>query len=155
RRVLCRGARCPRLGRPRRARTTTRLGRVRRRRETPQQPCCHHLVLQLCPEGRMHSVAIRLKIRAGPIGPSPQWYHYTKLAFEHVPESRMRITEHQARLLALCRIKGISWYLLAREAQRPDGIDRLWHGETIEQSAEAANATSLIRANHAHLNDHL
>jgi hypothetical protein len=37
----------------------------------------------------------------------------------------MRPTKHQLRLLALCKVKGVSWHLIAREAQRPDGVDRL------------------------------
>ncbi|MFF4417117.1 DNA-processing protein DprA [Streptosporangium sp. NPDC001559] len=56
----------------------------------------------------------------------------------------MRITDEQAQLLALCRIKGASWYFLAREAQRL-GVDPLWRGETTELSPEAAATAQLIK----------
>ncbi|GAA2701285.1 DNA-processing protein DprA [Nonomuraea recticatena] len=67
----------------------------------------------------------------------------------------MRTTEEQAKLLALCKLKGVSWYLLAREAQRPDGVDRLWRGETLEVSEDATNATAVIRASQADLDGHM
>jgi DNA processing protein len=60
--------------------------------------------------------------------------------------SRMPITEHQARLLALCRIKGVNWYLIAREAQRPDGLARLWAGEFVERSVEATMGAEILGA---------
>jgi DNA processing protein len=43
-------------------------------------------------------------------------------------------------LLALCRIKGLSWYIIAREARRPDGLKRLLRGELTERSKEATEA---------------
>lgn len=67
----------------------------------------------------------------------------------------MRITEEQARLLAICMIKGVSWYLIAREAQRPGGLDRLWAGETIESSPDATKARALVRENAAELDRHV
>lgn len=63
----------------------------------------------------------------------------------------MPITADQARLLALCRIKGVSWYVLAREAQRVGGLGRLWIGETEETSTDALSARELIRANQSML----
>ncbi|WP_405146448.1 DNA-processing protein DprA [Sphaerisporangium sp. NBC_01403] len=57
----------------------------------------------------------------------------------------MRITEEQARLLAICMVKGVSWHLIAREAQRPEGLARLWAGEIVESSPEATKARALIR----------
>ncbi|MEV0826393.1 DNA-processing protein DprA [Nonomuraea rubra] len=66
----------------------------------------------------------------------------------------MRTTEEQAMLLALCKIKGVNWYLLAREAQRPGGIERLWSGETLEASKDAIAATTAIRDNQADLDRH-
>jgi DNA processing protein len=66
-------------------------------------------------------------------------------AFEHVFDwSRMRLAEHQVKLLALCKIKGMSWHLIAREAQRPDGLDRLWSGMPVESSPDATKAVSLL-----------
>ncbi|MFF0250205.1 DNA-processing protein DprA [Streptosporangium sandarakinum] len=56
----------------------------------------------------------------------------------------MRITEEQVRLLALCRIKGASWYFLAREAQQ-HGIESLWRGEVNELSPEAYKTAQLIK----------
>ncbi|MCW2879416.1 MAG: hypothetical protein JWQ95_3516 [Sphaerisporangium sp.] len=56
----------------------------------------------------------------------------------------MRITEEQARLLAVCMVKGVSWYLIAREAQRPNGLARLWSGNIIESSPDATKARALI-----------
>jgi DNA processing protein len=58
--------------------------------------------------------------------------------------SRMRLAEHQVRLLALCKVKGVSWHLIAREAQRPNGLDRLWSGTPVEASPEATKATPLL-----------
>lgn len=60
----------------------------------------------------------------------------------------MRLTEQQVRLLALCKIKGVSWYFIAREAQRPGGLDRLWAGTPVETSPDAAKAQPLL-AEHA------
>lgn len=56
----------------------------------------------------------------------------------------MRVVEHQVRLLALCKVKGVSWHLLAREAQRPDGLDRLWSDTPVEASPDAAKAANLL-----------
>lgn len=49
-------------------------------------------------------------------------------------------------LLALCRIKDISWYLIAREAARPGGLARLLYGEVTERSKQAAAARTAILA---------
>jgi DNA processing protein len=56
----------------------------------------------------------------------------------------MRLTKHQLRLLALCKVKGVSWHLIAREAQRPDGVDRLWSGTPVESSPDATKATGVL-----------
>lgn len=40
-------------------------------------------------------------------------------------------------LLALCRVRDVSWNFLAREAQRPLGLDNLLAGRSSEQSTEA------------------
>jgi DNA processing protein len=50
------------------------------------------------------------------------------------------------RLLALCRIKGLSWYLIAREAARPDGLERLTQGSLTESGKEADAAGTAIMA---------
>ena len=56
----------------------------------------------------------------------------------------MRLRVEQAKLLALCRVKGVNWYLAAREAQRPGGLDRLWSGQPTEESSEAKSAAEAI-----------
>ncbi|UVS79423.1 DNA-processing protein DprA [Actinokineospora sp. UTMC 2448] len=56
----------------------------------------------------------------------------------------MRLTEQQARLLALCRVRGVNWYLIAREAQRPGGVDRLWNAEPLEASEDARKAIEVL-----------
>jgi DNA processing protein len=56
----------------------------------------------------------------------------------------MRLAKHQVRLLALCKVKGVSWHLIAREAQRPDGLDRLWSGTPVESSPDATKAAGLL-----------
>ena len=40
-------------------------------------------------------------------------------------------------LLALCRVRGVSWYFIAREAQRPNGLANLQNGTTSEHSTDA------------------
>jgi DNA processing protein len=57
----------------------------------------------------------------------------------------MRISQDQLSLLALCQIKGVDWNLLAREAQRPGGLERLLEGELTEWTPEAAETAQLIR----------
>lgn len=57
----------------------------------------------------------------------------------------MRVSELQLRLLALCKVKGLNWYLLAREAQRPGGLERLYAGQPVESSTEAVKATTVLR----------
>jgi DNA processing protein len=49
-------------------------------------------------------------------------------------------------LLALCRVKGVSWYFLAREAQRPDGLARLLEGRSAEEGTEATESLTAIHA---------
>lgn len=58
----------------------------------------------------------------------------------------MRVTDQQLRLLALCKVKGVNWHLIARETQRPGGLDRLWAGSPVEASVEAVKAAEAIRA---------
>jgi DNA processing protein len=57
----------------------------------------------------------------------------------------MRISQDQLSLLALCQIKGVDWNLIAREAQRPDGLERLLAGELTEHTPEAVETAQLIR----------
>src|SRR5262249_28565809 len=57
----------------------------------------------------------------------------------------MRISDDQARLLALCKVTGANWYLLAREAQRVGGLDRLWQGENTEASSDAVKTAAALK----------
>ncbi|ACU39403.1 DNA-processing protein DprA [Actinosynnema mirum] len=57
----------------------------------------------------------------------------------------MRPTEEQLRLLALCKVKDVNWYLIAREAQRPGGVDRLWKALPLEASADATKAIKALK----------
>lgn len=61
--------------------------------------------------------------------------------------------DDQVRLLALCKLKGANWHLLAREAQRLDGVSRLIAGETVEHSKDSAKTVAVIQANLAQLDD--
>jgi DNA processing protein len=48
-------------------------------------------------------------------------------------------------LLALCRVKDISWSFVAREAQRPGGLANLLDGRSSERSTEATESLALLR----------
>jgi len=51
-----------------------------------------------------------------------------------------------ADLLALCRVHGVSWYFLAREAQRPGGLANLLSGRSSEKSSEATDTLATLEA---------
>jgi DNA processing protein len=53
--------------------------------------------------------------------------------------------EIQTSLLALCAIDHVNWHVIAREAQRPGGMDRLLDGDLSESSKEARQTQKLIR----------
>ena len=50
----------------------------------------------------------------------------------------------QVDLLAMCRVPGVSWHFLAREAQRPEGLDRLRAGRAIEESSDATKSLAAL-----------
>jgi len=52
----------------------------------------------------------------------------------------------QINLLALCRVKGLSWYLIAREASRSGGLQRLLRPEFTEKTAETTKAIRAVTA---------
>jgi DNA processing protein len=54
-------------------------------------------------------------------------------------------TDDHKSLLALLRIKGISWHLIAREAQRPEGLQRLLEGRSTEVSDDATKTLAVLR----------
>lgn len=51
----------------------------------------------------------------------------------------------QLQLLGLCRIPKIDWWLIAREAQRPGGLERLLLGEVSETSPRASETRAVLR----------
>jgi DNA processing protein len=57
----------------------------------------------------------------------------------------MQLADEQVRLLALCKVKDVNWYLIAREALRPGGLERMWAGRPLEASAEAESAAEALR----------
>jgi DNA processing protein len=57
----------------------------------------------------------------------------------------------RADLLALCRLKGISWYLIAREALRARGVGQLLEGVVTELSKEANEARKVLAASREEL----
>jgi DNA processing protein len=50
----------------------------------------------------------------------------------------------QVDLLAMCRVPGVSWHFLAREAQRPEGMERLRAGHAIEESRDATKTLEAL-----------
>jgi DNA processing protein len=50
----------------------------------------------------------------------------------------------QVDLLAMCRVPGVSWYFLARETQRPEGMERLRAGHAIEESRDATKTLEAL-----------
>jgi len=58
----------------------------------------------------------------------------------------MELTSDRLDLLAACRIHGISWELVAREAQRAGGVRPLLAGNIGEESRAATEALELIAA---------
>lgn len=53
-------------------------------------------------------------------------------------------SREQLQLMALCKIPKIDWWMVAREAQRPGGLDRLLRGELTEQSPKAPDVEKLL-----------
>jgi DNA processing protein len=47
-------------------------------------------------------------------------------------------------LLALCTIEGVNWNVLAREAQRPAGLERLLEGKVAEDSRDGRATAALL-----------
>ena len=50
----------------------------------------------------------------------------------------------QVDLLAMCRVRGVSWHFLAREAQRPEGMERLRAGRAMEESRDATKTLAAL-----------
>lgn len=69
----------------------------------------------------------------------------------------MQASSDQRRLLAFCAIreddKSVDWSLIAREAVRPDGLDRLAAGILTETSPIADESRPVLKAGIEHLGD--
>jgi DNA processing protein len=57
-------------------------------------------------------------------------------------------------LLSLCRVRGVSWYFLAREAQRPEGLANLLAGRSSERSRDATEGLALLKSEQNELARH-
>jgi len=55
------------------------------------------------------------------------------------------LSEKQLHLLSLCQIEGLNWHLLARQAQRPQGLDLLLKGELTEISKDSNGIKKVLR----------
>lgn len=53
--------------------------------------------------------------------------------------------EHTIDLLSLCLIEGLNWHQIAREAQRPGGMERLLDGRLSERSKAGDEARELLK----------
>jgi DNA processing protein len=62
-----------------------------------------------------------------------------------VPDLAERQEENIVSLLALLRVKDGNWHVLAREAQRPGGLEALLAGRTLEVSNEAKATLAALR----------
>jgi DNA processing protein len=67
------------------------------------------------------------------------------------------VTDNEARLhiLALCAIPDVSWYVVARAAQEPGGLDRLLRAEQTETSIEGKATAKALKAGIGELAAHL
>jgi len=54
----------------------------------------------------------------------------------------------QVDLLVMCRVPGVSWHFIAREAQRPEGMERLRAGGASEESSDAAKSLAALIGAH-------
>lgn len=59
----------------------------------------------------------------------------------------------QVDLLAMCRVPGVSWHFLAREAQRPEGMERLRAGHATEASSDATKSLAALTSAHDDLGE--
>jgi DNA processing protein len=57
-------------------------------------------------------------------------------------------------LLSMCRVRGVSWYFLARQAQRPGGLADLVAGRAAESGGESTDSLRLLEAARADLPAH-
>jgi DNA processing protein len=57
-------------------------------------------------------------------------------------------------LLALCRVRDVSWSFVAREAQRPGGLTNLRECRSSEKGTEASESLTLLRAARPKMDEH-
>src|SRR5215217_1559310 len=60
--------------------------------------------------------------------------------------SMSSMDSNRLTLLALCAVKGASWHAIARAARRPEDLDALANGHSVERSTEAEKTAHLILA---------
>lgn len=65
------------------------------------------------------------------------------------------ILEDRLHLLALCALPGVSWYVVARAALEPDGLECLLRGELTEKSTEGVATARAITEGVGELGPHL
>jgi DNA processing protein len=53
--------------------------------------------------------------------------------------------EDRLTVLALCAVKGVNWHVIAREAQKPDGLRKLLALEIAERSEDARRTRQVLR----------
>jgi DNA processing protein len=56
----------------------------------------------------------------------------------------VKATSEVIDLLTLCRVHGVSWHFVARQAQRPGGLSDLLAGQTAEKSPDATEALQAL-----------
>jgi DNA processing protein len=57
----------------------------------------------------------------------------------------VKLSKRQRDLLHICALPGVPWNAIAREAQRPQGLERLLEGDVSEQGAEARKARKALK----------
>jgi DNA processing protein len=62
--------------------------------------------------------------------------------------------DRQLALLAFLRVKGVNWHFIAREAQRPEGLERLLSGTCTEGSSEAMESIAVLAHHLPELDSH-
>ena len=63
----------------------------------------------------------------------------------------MKLSKRQRDLLRICALPGVPWNAIAREAQRPGGLERLLEGDVSEQGSEARRARAALKKGLPHL----
>src|ERR1700735_1217508 len=62
-----------------------------------------------------------------------------------IEEKAMDSTSRQRDLLRLCALPSVSWNAVAREVQRPGGLERLLEGEVDERGTEASRTRAALK----------